>query len=131
MNASDLVCEDCQKVDREKLDADKKNKDDRTIRYPAGFEAGGNITYDGKEGKAKLTMPALAEILKQIAGPQGPPPRVFTMPIEAKSMGAGCPMVNTIYISPDIAAAIEEYMKEQKQKNKKIKLAADVADDKD
>lgn len=94
----------------------------KNINYPAGFVPGGNITYDGKEGKAKLTLPALAEIMKQTAGPQGPPPRVFTMPIEAKSMGEGCPMINTIYISPDIAAAIEEHMKVQKQKNKKNDL---------
>lgn len=95
------------------------------INYPAGFEPGGNITFDGKEGKAKLTLPALGEIMRQIAGPQGPPPRVFTMPVELKVQDV--PLTNTIWISPDIGAAIDEHMKQQKQK---IKLAADVADEK-
>lgn len=120
MNASDLICDHCQKVDREKLEADKQKKDGRTIQYPAGFIPGGNITYDGKAGQAKLTIGALSEIMKQL----GPPPRAMIMPITLTKIDA--PLTNTIWMTADIAAAIEEHMTAQKQKD----AAADPADKK-
>lgn len=89
----------------------------QNIQYPPDFKPDCNITYDGKEGWAKLTLPALGEMMRTLAAQAGSPPRAFTMPIDLKVQDV--PLTNTIWISPDIAAAIEEHMKQQKQKNKK------------
>ncbi len=99
------------------------------IQYPPGFTPDCNVTFDGKAGMAKLTLPALGEIMRMLGAQIGKKPRVFTMPIELKKIDA--PLVNVIWISPDIAAAIEEHMITTKEKKKEIKLAADVADDTD
>lgn len=95
--------------------------DDKTIQYPAGFVPGGNITYDGKAGQAKLTISALIEIMKQI----GSPPRAMIIPINLVSLDAATMITNTIWMSPDIAEAIEEHMTEQKKKNAEAAAAAD------
>ncbi len=105
----------------------KQKKASPAINYPPGFKPDCNVTFDGKAGLAKLTLPALGEIMRQLGIGSGEKPKVFTMDIELKQIEV--PLKNKIWISPDIAEAIDEHMSTQKKNE--IKLAADVADDKD
>ena len=99
-----------EKILNERLENLYAGTGGKTFQYPPGFVPDGNITYEGKKGKAKLSLPALVEIMKQI----GPRPRIFTMDIKLIEIGA--PLENTIWMTSDIAAAIEDHMITSKEK---------------